>query len=155
MLYLVRWDNGDTEIVGARNELDLFDILDEMGDPYGTVWRRYTGPIWFSVHADPKTGGVRDGHRSGAELGCDTRFAMEDQILKHAFPKLNAVQRKIYAKDDVSEQEAAHGEVAMGAALQQDLEDFPPKGKGWKTFDTPEMRERIWARYRSAAQKNA
>jgi len=144
-LYLVRWESGDTEIVSAHDEMDLFDTLDEVGDPYCAYWRPFRERIWVMLYIDPEGGYAREGFRPGEEdpiVYCDTREEMSEEILKHAFPTLHAKREAFYENDgdEPDEEELACWEVARKAELA-----YPPTGKGWKTFDTPEMRARIKA----------
>src|SRR2546428_5341402 len=48
-LYLVRWANLSAALVNARDEDQLVDILDEVGDPSGAKWQVYRGPLHIEL----------------------------------------------------------------------------------------------------------
>ena len=46
-IYIVRWPELCASLIKAKNEEDLIDKLDEVGDPGGCTWSEYQGPIWI------------------------------------------------------------------------------------------------------------
>jgi hypothetical protein len=108
-LYLVRWANLSAALVNARDEDDLLDILDEVGDPSGAKWQVYRGPLHIELELplDLEVTG-RDGRARTLDdvrvTGCpeqlqldslsfgaansDTGSEMLDAIWKFAFPHL-------------------------------------------------------------------
>lgn len=150
-LYLIRWPNGDTEIVSAENEMDLFSALDEVSDPYDVCWRPYRTRLWISVHVDPTTLAVCEGLPAGEAssiAGTQNREDMNEEVLKHAFPKFYAKTKRFFEADGEEEPNEAERADWM-AAHADDLKTFPPHEKGWKTFDTPKMRARLAEFYRN------
>jgi len=51
-LYLVRWPTFAVSLIQARDEDDLRDTIDEIGDQSGCTWKIYKGPL----HLDFKLG---------------------------------------------------------------------------------------------------
>ena len=59
-IYLVRWPDLSASLVRARNEADLIDTLDQVGNPDGCEWSRYEGPLFIDVRL-PAAWGLIDG----------------------------------------------------------------------------------------------
>lgn len=148
-LYLVRWENGDTEIVSARDKVDLFEVLDQVGDPFKAVWRVFKGPVWVSVRADRKTGEICEGVDVGGEpVSGDDRWAMEEAIRETAFPGLHAqMAQELERVGDFGDVDPA----VCAQAIQEDLAIFPPKCAGWKSFND----KRALAKIRAAQSRRA
>ena len=110
-LYLVRWPDFSAAFVNARDEDDLVDQLDMLGDPSGCRWKVYRGPLHIELElpidferknaAESATGAVADRYtvtkvpdelgRSSVEVSIpstDTTDAMLDEIWRFAFPNL-------------------------------------------------------------------
>ena len=56
-LYLVRWPGLVAALIGATDEDELLDILDETTNPEGCTWSVYRGPVCieFAVNAEVQT----------------------------------------------------------------------------------------------------
>lgn len=112
-LFLVRWPNGDLEMVAARDELELVATLDLQDDPYSAAWRAFDAPLWIGLTWESPTDEPRLGMMRRAEND-DTRN-MEDEVLRLAFPRLH----KLY------EQECEDAAQLL-AACEADRAAFPP-----------------------------
>ena len=108
-LYLVRWANLSAALVNARDEDQLVDILDEVGDPSGAKWQVYRGPLHIELELplDVEVTGRGGRARTLADVNVtncpeqlevdavtfgaansDTGSEMLDAIWKFAFPNL-------------------------------------------------------------------
>jgi hypothetical protein len=88
MLWLVSWGDGDVMIVAAYDEVDLFDILDEIGDPWSATWQPYgSGPLCFRLTTTDEDEIVPDGEGgawaapSVRDVNCDTSQAMLETMV--------------------------------------------------------------------------
>lgn len=50
-IYIVRWPNLSAALVRARDEDDLLEILDEVGDPSACRWQVYNGPLFINIES--------------------------------------------------------------------------------------------------------
>jgi hypothetical protein len=131
-LYLVRWPGLSAPLVSARDEDELLDTLDQVGDSEGASWSVYRGPVWidFDVPAKyridekapdeplrPDEIVVEDVEK--VEVGafkistsdCDHTSDMLERITKIVFPRLYGV---LYAGEEPSKAElkaAVHAEL--------------------------------------------
>ena len=134
-LYLVRWPLLKASIIRARDETELVDKLDEVGDPGGCTWQVYRGPLWIDfdvpiefapnyrddrrpmsrdelgVRGVEKLHTNQDWVQSTIPTGSDTARGMSEKILGKAFPALS----KVVVNDE-------HSEAQLREALLDDLE---------------------------------
>ena len=135
-IYLVRWPDLSASLVRARDEDDLIDTLDQVGNPEGCEWSVYKGPLFvdFRLPAawriqDARPGGpvtpeqvvVDDVGRMASEpiveamelsLAGDDGCATGTAILRTAFPMLHAAVEKL---EESGEELASEGVVPEGA----------------------------------------
>jgi len=135
-IYIVRWPQLCASLIKAKNEEDLIDKLDEVGDPGGCTWSEYQGPIWIDFDIPVKfvpllrekkrpmsmdeidIEGVEELADSGIELSLsqpegDTGNDMKHEIIKQAFPAVASFLE--------SEKGAEIDATGLKAALREDL----------------------------------
>lgn len=130
VIYLVRWPDLSASLVRAHSDLDLMDVLDEIGNADGCEWEIYDGPLFIdlvlpvewsleeAVHDRPlspeqitvedvsKLLGTHPGSAFDVQLSSsETGWEMRDEILRRAFPILAA------AVDVAQEEEDLFAEV--------------------------------------------
>lgn len=119
-IYLVRWDDGDCEMIRARDESHLFGILDEVSDPFAACFC-----VW--------EGGVRWPFRIETWEGCEQPdvsteldgavYEILHEVRAAAFPKTAAAVQTYYADLDKVDVRDACQPVCPG--IVDDLTETP------------------------------
>jgi hypothetical protein len=151
-LYIARWGDLSISIVQARDRKELFDRLDEIGDPYGCAIKEYRGPFHIALELDAnyasesvqpglKPGIVmkdvsncREGHKfRWIEQHGGTGSEMYEEIVKFAFPHYASYLDVCgYGQTDLTE---ADRDKLCKESLKQDLEWY--ETYPWKQHDRP------------------
>jgi hypothetical protein len=144
-IYLVRWPDLSASLVRAREEDELIEILDQVGNADGCEWSVYKGPLFIDFRlpatwrieearpGEPVTPAqvvINDVSRMAAapiidtlelslagEDGCETGMA----ILRTAFPRLHAALENLQESDDEAAVEGIVPEAALREALRGEL----------------------------------
>src|SRR5438067_10243798 len=140
-IYLVRWPDLSASLVRARDEDDLIDTLDQVGNPEGCEWSVYKGPLFvdFRLPAawriqDARPGGpvtpeqvvVDDVGRMASEpiveamelsLAGDDGCATGTEILRTAFTMLHAAGEKLEESRAELSMEVAEPQAALRQAV--------------------------------------
>ena len=110
-LYLVRWPNLTASLIRASTESELLQIIDEEDDPSRCTWREYRGSVWidFNLKAKVSIDGRVPGRLRADEVTIsrslptagrvsslvwsvsDTSWAMEEDVIRQAFPTIAEV----------------------------------------------------------------
>lgn len=140
VLYLVRWPDLSVALVHARDEDQLRELLDEVGDVEGCSWAPYRGPLFLELEvpvdvafragapatpgpADVELGGVEELVRGGPRMtaripACETADRMVDAILERRFPALADALRSV---DDEMQPDVAADLARVDAAVRTEL----------------------------------
>lgn len=139
-LYLVRWPDLSVALVHARDEVQLRELLDELGDVEGCIWGPYRGPLFLELEvpvsvairpgapptpgpADLELGAVEELVRGVARLtaripACETADRMVEAILEHRFPALAEVLRSVSDETQPAvDSDVARADVALRTEL--------------------------------------
>ena len=121
MLYLVKWPDGSAFITHAYNKDQLFDIIDQVGDPYQTTYESYRAELHIPIKAP--TG-----------LSCEIEFTEE---MCDAFAAMiHNLQEKLYP-EAANLREAFRGEEdnlsAVGASVVE-RDRLKPLRRNWEGY---------------------
>lgn len=124
MIFLVRWKNGNTDIICARSELDLVSILDYAGKPDEAAWKDvkdlHIDRLWLSVEVNPKARyGISLSDAQGAYMG----RALSD-LCEGVFPKTYDLLTSADSPYDLTTNRPPEGELL--AAAREDTAQWPP-----------------------------
>lgn len=145
-IYLVRWPDLSAALVRAPDEEELVVILDQVGNADACEWWVYEGPLFmdfqlpveWSLHEQRSeqpmgpeqieigdVGDLTDGDVVGALrvslASGDDGYAMGEEIIRQAFPKLQAVIDRSVESADTEEPDLSLPEAELRTALHAEL----------------------------------
>ena len=145
-IYLVRWPDLSASLVRAHDEEDLVDILDQVANPDGCEWSVYEGPLFIDfrlpvqwsirddrpeqpIHPEQVVvgdiGAIARGNLAGTvevSLGDgDDGCATGEEVIRLAFPELQAAVDTFGESADADETDGALPEAELRRALQAEL----------------------------------
>lgn len=125
-VFIVKWNDGCVALVAAENEVDLFDKLDEQGDPYVATWEPYAGDLWIefgSLDESLPHGDVDIGDPAWRRVrvpGCvETAMFMVDALRTKTTPHVMKLEAEAY-----DQQQDKIPRAAFDSALQADRHIF-------------------------------
>jgi hypothetical protein len=145
-IYLVRWPDLSASLVRARDEEDLVAILDQVGNADGCEWSVYEGPLFIDFRL-PVQWSIRDDRPEQpilpeqvvvGDIGAmaredlvgtvevsladgDDGYATGEEVVRLAFPELQAVVDTFRESADTDEIDRALPEAELRGALQAEL----------------------------------